>query len=237
MKTTFKQGLCRQQGLSMIGLLIGLLISMLGILASLTLYKNLLHVATESKIDTLYDGQLASALSIMQVELQSAGYGIDDADGDDVVRRFTAASGSDHAKLELLWRYHDGTNFVCRGLLEHTKTITDSEGDNREVRELTLRKVDSGCDDTTALTSMTWSDDSLLARWPMITTLQTYLSGNNTIFSFTITSASCSPFGLTTGEQHLQVTVISPSSTTLNRADSSAENHFQYCLPNTYPTT
>lgn len=221
----------------MIGLLIGLLISMMSILASLTLYKNLLHVATESKIDTLYDGQLASALSVMQVELQSAGYGIDGANGDDVVRVFTSASGGTDATLALLWRYHDGTNFVCRGVLEHTNTITDTDGDSRSVRELTLRKVDSGCDETTALTSMTWSDDSLLARWPMIATLKTYLSSNNTIFSFTLNSGPCSPFGVTSGEEHLQVSVLSPSSTTLNRADTSARNDFVYCLPNTYPTT
>lgn len=226
-----------QYGFSMIGLLVGLFISMLAILASLTLYKNLIHVATESKIDTLYDGQLASALAVMQTELLNAGYGIDGASADHLVQRFTAASGTDDPKLELLWRFHDGTNFVCRGLLEHTNTLTDADGDSREVRELNLRTVISGCDATTALSNLTWSDAAVLARWPMIGTLETHLTSNQTIFSFTINSVNCSPYGTVAGELHYQVEVISPSSTSLNRNDGSALNAFQYCLPNTYPTS
>ena len=42
-------------------MLIGLLISVLCILASLTLYKSLVRVAADTKVDSSYDGQLAAA--------------------------------------------------------------------------------------------------------------------------------------------------------------------------------
>ena len=41
-----------QKGLSLVSLLVGLLISMLCILAGLTLYKNLVNEAVDSKIST-----------------------------------------------------------------------------------------------------------------------------------------------------------------------------------------
>ena len=67
----------RQAGTTLIGLMIGLLVSVVGILASLSLYKTLVAVATEAKIDAMHDGQLATTLLAIQLKVQNAGFGLD----------------------------------------------------------------------------------------------------------------------------------------------------------------
>jgi len=67
------RGDTRQLGVSLISLMVGLLLSMIGILAGLTLYKNIVQTTVQTRSDAVQDGQIASALLTLQLELQSAG--------------------------------------------------------------------------------------------------------------------------------------------------------------------
>lgn len=214
-----------QKGVTLISLLVGLFISMLCILGSLTLYRNLIQVATESKIDTLHDGQLSAAMLTMQLELQAAGYGIENAGVNDVVRRKTDGSTD---TIELLWRFNDDT-YQCRGLKEDA--VTDAET-GLIYRVLTLRQA-SDCSGTMALTSMNWDEQAVLAQWPVVAGLRSYIETNGTLLDFDIAAVSCSPFGAMEAQPHLRVQISAPSSAVLNGVPGAQFNRYDYCLPNT----
>jgi type II secretory pathway pseudopilin PulG len=228
--------LAKQQGMTLIGLLIGLLISMLCILASLSLYKTLIRVAAESKLDSLHDGQLAAASLVIQMEVQSAGFGIENAGVNDVMMRAPAAG-----ELQLLWRYRkaDG-NFECRGL--HESALTEN-GEN--FRLLRVIRVASGCNDTAALDTFDWSTQvSVLGRWRVYDDgaadlgLDKHIADNGTLFNFSISTVACNPYGAigSEAENHLQLQVTAPSSARLQGAAGVGLNTYDFCLPNTYPT-
>lgn len=212
-----------QAGVSLIGLMIGLFISMLCILASLTLYKTLIHVSTEARVDTFHDGQLAAALLTTQLEIQSAGYGLDGTGTGDVVET-QASSGV----LELLWRYYDVDNSVyrCRGLNELSVDIS-----GMTYRVLKLVRVNSGCNENSALVDMTWVDVTRLGQWPVRENLAIYMSGRQSMLDVSITPAVvCSPYGAVKGSEHSLVTISAPSSSRINGGVSGAMTSFKYCL-------
>lgn len=88
-----------QQGQSLIGMMVGLVISLLTIAAMLVLYKYMIEVSGNASRAAQRDGQVASALLAAQIDMQQAGYGVDEsqplatrlavsADGTQVVWRF-----------------------------------------------------------------------------------------------------------------------------------------------------
>ena len=219
--------------MSLIGLLIGLLISVLCILASLTLYKNLIDVATESKLDSSHDGQLASALLVMQLEVQSAGYGIEAANFDHLVKH-TPATG----KIQLLWRFSPdgGTTFECRGFREEP---LEDEG---TFRVLELIKANSGCNATASLSGLTWTKVAVLGRWRVVDDgvadagLDYYITTNKTLFNFQLADAMCSPYGASASatENHALLVITAPGSATLQGAPGITASEHKFCLPNIY---
>lgn len=226
----------RQRGLSLIGLLIGLLISVLCILASLTLYKTLIRVATESKLDSMHDGQLAAASLVIQMEVQSAGFGIENAGSSDVLVRIPTAG-----ERQVLWRYKKPDNtFECRGL--HELPLTENEVNYRVLRVV---RVAAGCNGTVALGTLDWSTQvSVLGRWRVFDDgvadlgLDKHIATNNTLFNFSISTVACNSYGATGSatENHLQLRVTAPSSAALQGATGVGDNTYDFCLPNTYPT-
>lgn len=229
-----------QRGLSLIGLLIGLLISVLCILASLTLYKTLIRVATESRLDSQHDGQLAAASLVIQMEVQSAGYGIDNAGAAHVIENIPAAG-----QRQLLWRYNNSGTFECRGL--HETALVENAGTENEATYRVLRviKVSAGCNGTAALNTFNWDTQvSVLGRWRVYDDgaaglgLDKYIADNNTLFDFTVSTGSCTAFGASAGtpESHLRLQVTVPSSANLQGAVGVGVTQYDYCLANTYPT-
>lgn len=225
-----------QHGLSLIGLLIGLLISVLCILASLGLYKNLIQVATESKLDSNHDGQLTAALLVIQMEVQSAGYGIENAkNGVDIVTTFDGAA----KKRQLLWRFKPGAAFECRGL--HEEELAEGGAVFRVLKLITT----TGCTQTAALSGLPWAVSTpvaVLGRWRVIddgvaaTGLDKYISDNTTLFGYGFGNATCSPYGAsTTTTNRSQLTVTAPGTAYLQGAAGLALNSYSFCLPNIYP--
>lgn len=233
MKTNKQRTLQQQKGLTIVSLLIGLLISMLCILASLTLYKNLIHVAADTKVDALHDGQLAASLLTAQKEVMTAGFGISDADASDIVKVTVPATELTPGTVSLLWRYDESGTTKCRGLVEENITRN-----SLNYRTLKIVEPVSGCNEVVDLSVLVWSSEvAILGQWPVIGALATYIDSNDTLIDFEITEQDCSPFGTVDLERHLSVKISAPSSAELNGATSIAENAYEYCLPNTYPAS
>lgn len=226
----------QQSGMSLISLLIGLLISVLCILGSLTLYKNLIHVATETKLDSNHDGQLASAMLMIQLEVQSAGYGVDIPTSPSILRHAPATG-----ELQLLWRFSNdgGTTFQCRGLYEKPE-------EQGLYRNLSLIKVDAGCNGTTSLNTLTWNIANPLAvlgKWRVVDDgvadigLDDYVADNSTMFDFVVTEKACNPFNVTGPATDVRghLTVKVPGSAFLQGAADMGVTNYEYCLPNIPP--
>lgn len=246
MEQTMKSYLLRQQGLSLISLLIGLFISMLCILAGMTLYKNTLVLSTSSKIDAQHDGQIAAALMTLQLELQNAGYGAAPASGPHVVSdSLTMTFNNVDITVPLLaWRYSSNldTVFTCRAAVEFPSTDTETKITYRNLALITLGTTD-GCTNNAALKPLGWlaapdAQKTIIGRWPVFEELSVYLeTAPKRLFTFgALSTAVCSPYGaLMSDQQHLQVTVSAPSSATLNGATGAVNHSSTFCLLNTYP--
>lgn len=235
MKTIVPGYYSRQKGLSLIGLLIGLLISVLCILGSLTLYKNLIQVATESKLDSNHDGQLASAMLIVQLEVQSAGFGIEP----DATTPSIVINNPEAGKTQLLWRFFLKDNlpplnkYQCRGLHEEEDTT------NGVFRVLKVIKVvDDTCDESTPLENFTWETDTVLGRWRVLDDglgLDNYITTNGTMFNFQLaTNVKCNPYGANTSadDLHAFLTISVPGSAHLQGATGMGVTQYEYCLTN-----
>ncbi len=99
----------RQRGQSLISMMIGLVISLITIAAMLTLYKTMVGVSNEASVAARRDGQMAAGLLAAQMELQSAGFGVDSTVPLDE-RLYISNSGK-----QVAWLYNDGSR-RCAGL-------------------------------------------------------------------------------------------------------------------------
>ena len=99
-----------QRGQSLIGMMVGLVISLLTIGAMLAVYKTSIGISSNASQTALRDGQVSAALLAAQIELQQAGYGIE-ADADEILS--VSANGKD-----VVWRYRSeiGGASQCAGL-------------------------------------------------------------------------------------------------------------------------
>lgn len=120
----------QQRGISLISLMVGTVLSMLTIIAMLALYKNLVQVAVDATQDANHDGGLASALLTAQLELQSAGFGMDEDFSKTI---YIHNTGSINA---ILWYYKVSSNGSkqCAGLIERQHP----DEDKKKFRTLTL---------------------------------------------------------------------------------------------------
>lgn len=219
-----KNSVFQQKGVTLISLLIGMLISMMAILASLTLYKNLVHVSAEAKLDSLHDGQLASSMLTTQLEILAAGYGIDDANGAHV----TVVDGGN--TIALYWRYFDDPNFVCRKLEEVQTNDVDVD---YSYRTLTL-SGSAACDGVTPLADLAWDQDlGVLGRWNLIEPLTTYIGNNQKLFDMNLADGVCAPLGSNNPTNHIVATITAPGTAFLNGAANTDVNSYQFCLSNT----
>ncbi|WP_205343136.1 PilW family protein [Denitrificimonas caeni] len=140
-----------QRGFTLISLLVGTVLSLLTIVAMLALYKNLVQVAVIATQDANHDGGLASALLTAQLELQSAGFGLDGSAN--IYLPSTAT---------ILWRYKDLDTLKtsCSGLLLRPHPIKTE----LNYRTLTLlHKPD--CNAALSTLSVAESDTALKASW------------------------------------------------------------------------
>lgn len=218
--------MCKQRGLSLISLMVGLFISMLCILAGLTLYKSTVAISTEARISTQLDGQITSALLTLQLELQNAAFGMT---GDSVSQVVVTQYGNDQV---LAWRYKDGADYICRGVKE------SASGSAPTFRTLSLVTAD-GCTELVDLSTLNWSptDTTVIGRWPVIgDELVAYIAANTNLFTLGAPAfTNCSPYGALASAEHLQLTVRAPSSASLYGVTGAINHSITVCLLNTTP--
>src|SRR5690606_20913815 len=100
-----------QRGMTLIGTLVGLLLSVLGVVAMLALYRTMVDVSTSSGQSAVRDSQLASALLGAQMELQAVGWRIEPGEAGDNLRLAGDGRG-------VVWRFRhvEGGPLLCAGL-------------------------------------------------------------------------------------------------------------------------
>jgi len=231
-----KKKQCR--GVSLISLMVALAVSALSILVSISAFQNLsaASVVTQERLN--HDAQIAATLITAEKLVIEAGYRIPSAADADIIVDSTAATSSSSgtssldATTSLLWRYSDGTSFICRGLREDQTTIG-----SRSYRRLKSIAVSSGCNGTDALDSFTWDQDiAVLGLWAVTTDLQQHLSTNGTLISFEISTTNRGPFGFGELGRHLSAKISIPTTVELSGAVTLGQNAVHVCLTNTYPT-
>ncbi|MBQ0117300.1 MAG: hypothetical protein KBS98_05210 [Flavobacterium sp.] len=187
-----------QLGTTLISLLIGLLISMLCILALLSSYRTIVKTGVESRIAATHDTQLQAGLTTAQMFLQNAGFGLE---GSNNLLTTTVQVGSKTISA-VLWRYKNGTNIVCQGLAD----VESSDNKKRRFVLLEGFENDSGapCNGTSTLGSFKWKEQSTLAN------LEDYSTDklNPQQITFNQTISTCTPFGAGTVEESSQHPLI-----------------------------
>lgn len=212
--------------MSLIGLMIGMLLSVISVLAAMTMYHTLVDVAVDTKIDASHDGELATAMLTVQLELQNAGYGIDDAKA---AKHLAIEDGN-----KLYWRYQIAGNsgdYTCRRL-EYFSDATTAE--------LRLSGM-NGCTLTRGLTPTTPTalpEFAIAANeWPLLATLASFTLTDTVekpVIEFSADSVVCFPYGRNAVTAHSQVTISAQSAA--NRANTAGavipNTDYVFCLPN-----
>ncbi|MCY1267957.1 hypothetical protein D9M68_216890 [compost metagenome] len=213
----------RQSGISLISLMLGLLLSTLSILAMLGLYRNLVQAAVVATQDANQDGQLAAGLLTAQLELQSAGFGIDGNTPANLQKTDIALDGA--SQPALLWRYRDSLGHQCRGLVDRGASDAAS---GKAVRLLSLLQADN-CSAGASLAGMNWTVRHDLARQLVPAAQQ---AAPQPLVSFALASVDCAPYGFGERARHPQVTLSAQSSSQLAGASGIQPLSYSLCLSN-----
>lgn len=217
----------RQRGMSLISLMVGMLISMIGILAGIILYQNMVKVSLQARVDAAQDGQLASAMLSLQLELQAAGFGIvlADAAGPHWVLVSTAPQ-------TLYWRYQDTSGPVCRGF-----RIKDTEPNVKRQLQILEPVSPASCTLAANLAALPggWKDDDPIVLAEFRASKATDSKLPEIVLSTSATS--CFPYGLGQANKYRMITVTADSAARRAAVDADktptiAPVVYDFCLPN-----
>lgn len=219
----------RSAGMSLVSLMIGMLISMLGVLAGFMLYQNMVKVTLQSRADAAQDGQLASAMLSLQLDLQAAGFGID-----------LAANPGPHlivtngAPQTIYWRYLETSATPDVPKCKAFQVI-----DSNDVRKLELLepKTAASCTLDAALATLGggWKVSSTLAEFKKAEATQVDSLPEVVI---TLTTTKCFPYGLGTADNYKTVTISVDGAARRaaidngNAAPAIAPSIYSFCIPN-----
>lgn len=216
-----------QTGLSLINVLVALNISILCAIASMTLYTNHQVAADDVRDLGTINQQVALAMLVLQKEVSSAGFGIEDADATNAAVVNSGGGGAASGETRLLWRYMENGTTTCRGVREVQQTI-----DTIDYRVLSIVESISDCDGSSALASLAWDTErGIIGQWKISNDLASYLTTNGTLFSFQLAPASCAPFGMGAPSAHVAATINAPSLAEINGVIGST-NTATICLLN-----
>lgn len=220
-----------QQGFNLISLMVGMTLSLISIMAMLTLYKNLVSNAAIATQDARQDGQVASARLTLQRELQSAGYGMSPVLNTDLVLLKSSTlstntlSGqqitlpSNERGNALLWRYEANSGAVCRGILSIGGSL------------FTL--ATNSC--SGSLTSRTWTSTPLIAASAAgLNDLANFSSAVDGA-AFSLEYEDCWPYQKDDRplSSHLTATLVTNlTNSTAGSVTYSDANQTAVCLPN-----
>lgn len=130
---------------------------------------------------------MASAMLMLQLNLQSAGFGFAAGSG---THLFPSALG---ATQVVYWRYKPVTTPVCQGF-----RIQDD--DTAGTRQLQLLSAAS-CDESSGLESLTWSVQTVMAEFPKAA------GADWPLVEISRASGSCFPYGMSARATHPQIVI------------------------------
>lgn len=227
-----------QAGMSLISLMIGILISMIGILAGFLLYQNMVKVTLQTRADATQDGQLASAMLSLQLQLQSAGFGIDKAANPGP--HLALVSGPPQA---LYWRYlndpTDSNSAVCAGFRVEDASVTENEvTEVRRQLQLLTPETAASCTLGANLTGLPggWKVTSILAQFRR--SEEALAITSFPVVSITSAISQCFPYGLGQAANYRTITISVDGAARRaaidagNAAPSIAPSVYSFCLPN-----
>jgi hypothetical protein len=219
-----------QQGMSLVSLMIGILISMIGILAGMMLYQNMVKVSIQARTDAAQDGQLASAMLSLQLELQSAGFGIDlEADAGP----HWALSNADPQTL--YWRYQDTSVApsitVCKAF-----RIQDVEANVRRQLQLLTPETAGSCTLNANLAALAggWKIETVLAEFRASAAAAAQLP----VITLASAVRNCFPYGLGQAASYRMISVSADGAARRAAIDAGDEApaiapiSYDFCLPN-----
>lgn len=198
-----------QLGTTLIGLLVGLVISMLCIIAVLSVYRTMVKTGVDSRKASTHDTQLQSGFTTAQMFLQNAGFGLDGAS------HFlqTDTISIDYKNVSaVLWRFKEGSRVVCQGLAD----VATADNKKRSFVLLNgfLGNSETNCSDTENLSSndIKWKVKANLAE------LEDYSTdkSNPKQIDFEQSNTNCTPYGAgdpNLNTQHPLVNIIAKTST------------------------
>ena len=232
-----------QQGFSLISLMLGATLSLLSIIAMMTLYKNLVTNAIVATEDAQQDGQVASARLTIQRGLQAAGYGIENAttgnsnalelrsDAQLSVNLTTFASMGNSVSIPgdtagnlLFWRDKDGSSSYCHGVMSNAGGLYELSVDS------------ASC--TGSFTGQTWTIRPVITPTHSLDAMGADLTRSQAVSAsaFTVKKAACWPYGRNadstlTDNGFLQVSLS--STVTLNKSTETTVclTNFSVSLP------
>lgn len=220
-----------ERGMSLVSLMIGILISMIGVLAGIVLYQNMVKVTIQTRTDAAHDGQLSSAMLSLQLDLQTAGFGID-----------KVAKPGPHLVLvagppqTLYWRYlndyKNPNSAICRGF-----RVSDSVDGNTRSLQLLRPVTPAGCTLDVALAGIGggWEVDTVLAEFRKAEATEV-----DSLPVITIAEAvsNCFPYGLGESGNYRMVTISADGAVRRAAIDAGvaapavAPSVYNFCIPN-----
>jgi type II secretory pathway pseudopilin PulG len=224
----------RVQGMSLISLMIGILISMIGILAGIVLYQNMVKVTIQTRTDAAQDGQLASAMLSLQLELQAAGFGIDKA----------AKPGPHLVLVEgppqmLYWRYLNDINNLDSAVCKAFR-IQDVDDGKRRQLQLLNPNIPANCTLDVGLAAIVggWNEANpgpvVLAEFRESEAADAKLP----VINITSTLSNCFPYGLGQASNYRMVTITADGAVRRAAIDKGeaapavAPLTYNFCIPN-----
>lgn len=167
-----------QSGFTLISILIGLVIGILCILALMMSYRVVVKTGIEARQATSHDTQMQNGLTMAQIFLQNAGFGLEGTH-----HFFNGKIEFQHQTVDaILWRYQEGDSLFCEGLAD----IPDQKNEHRL---LVLLNTEQTCDTNSNLNAFTWNTQQTLADVIAIDEV------NSSQFHFHSTPQNCSPYG------------------------------------------
>ena len=221
-------------GATLIGLMIGLLVSMIGILGSLSLYKTLTQTSVDATFDAKNDGNASLVLSQIGTLLQNTGFGLTTTDSPHI----TIPNPS-----EIIWREAtdlpaSAANVKCSRIIEQIAIAandgTEDVAVGIEAKKILLQTItntqSNTCHHQNALSLIpadVWEDgiQTVLSINTLTRLNSTYskTAATQTLLNASLeVTAACSPYGMTPGDHStiLNITHLSASDTNNGSAPS-----------------
>jgi len=102
---------------------------------------------------------------------------------------------------------------------DYVDTVTQLTG-----REVISIQADGDCTEDSDLTTQSWSEQSVYAR---------FVNQDTPLFNFQLASEVCTPFGMGVTDQHF-VVVVSALSSAEQAGAAVTRNEYRFCLANTH---